>query len=272
MLKIGEFSALTGISVHMLRNYDKIGLLKPEKIDCLNGYRFYDEKQIVRANYIQVLKRLGFGLNEISEILMDNTFDVSIKTFLECKIKEREECLSITEIQIAQLQQALNELNTQNKCTLSVVVKKFAPRSFVSLRDVVREFNEEGLLWERLDRACRVNRVRVSDVKYCMEVTHSMDFDNRRIDTEVFRVVDQAGPDIEGLRFSQMPETEAAVVAFQGKYSRISDINSYIYHWIVENGYRIAGKVFNIYYISPENELNPENYVTEICYPIKKCL
>ncbi len=30
MLKIGEFSTLTGISIHMLRNYDKIGLLRPE--------------------------------------------------------------------------------------------------------------------------------------------------------------------------------------------------------------------------------------------------
>lgn len=29
MLRIGEFSALSGISIHMLRNYDKIGLLIP---------------------------------------------------------------------------------------------------------------------------------------------------------------------------------------------------------------------------------------------------
>lgn len=271
MLKIGEFSALTGISIHMLRNYDKIGLLKPEQVDSMNSYRFYDEKQIVRANYIQVLKRLGFGLNEISEILTDNTLDDRIKDFLKLKIKEKEESLSITERQIAQLRQALNELDTRNDCTLSVVVKSFAPRCFVSLRDVIQEFNEEGLLWERLDRACRVNGVRVSDVQYCMEVTHSMDFDNKRIDTEVFRVVEQVGPDIEGLRFSEIPETEAAVVAFRGNYSRISDINRYIYHWIVENGYRIAGKVFNIYYVSPENETDPENFVTEICYPIKKC-
>lgn len=270
MLKIGEFSALTGISIHMLRNYDKIGLLKPEQIDRMNNYRFYGEKQIVRANHIQVLKSLGFGLDEISKILMDGTLDDRIRTFLESKIREKEESLSITEKQIAQMRQALNELDAQNLYTLSVSVKSLPARRVVSLRDVIREFTEEGLLWERLDRACRVNGVRLADVQYCMAMTHSVDFEKKLIDTEVFRIVEQVGPDIEGLRFSEMPETEAAVVAFQGIYSRIGDINSYIYHWIIENGYRISGKAFNVYYISPGNELNPENYVTEICYPIKK--
>lgn len=88
MLKIGEFSTLTGISIHMLRNYDKIGLLKPETVESMNNYRFYGENQIVRANHIQVLKSLGFGLNEISKILIGNTPDDRIRTFLESKIRE----------------------------------------------------------------------------------------------------------------------------------------------------------------------------------------
>lgn len=270
MLKIGEFSALTGISIHMLRNYDKIGLLKPEQTDRINSYRFYGEKQIVRANHIQVLKSLGFGLNEISKILTDDTLDDRIRTFLESKIKEKEESLSVTERQIAKMRQALHELDTQNLYTLSVSIKRLPARKVVGLRDVIREFGEEGLLWERLDRACRANGVRLADVQYGIAMTHSVDFEKKRIDTEVFRIVERAGPDIEGLRFSEMPETEAAVVAFEGIYSRIGDINRCMYHWIAENGYRLSGEAFNIYYISPGNEPNPENYVTEICYPIKK--
>ena len=107
MLKIGEFSALTGISIHMLRNYDKIGLLKPELVDGINSYRFYGEKQIVRASHIQVLKSLGFGLNEICGILMDDTLADGIKTSLENKIREKEESFTITERQIAQLRRPL---------------------------------------------------------------------------------------------------------------------------------------------------------------------
>jgi DNA-binding transcriptional MerR regulator len=270
MLKIGEFSALTGISIHMLRNYDKIGLLKPEQVDSMTGYRFYGEKQIVRANYIQVLKSLGFGLNEISSILVEDTVDDKIRTFLESKIKDKEESLSITKKQIAQMLQALKELDAQNEYTLSVSIKRLPARRVVSFRGIIREFSEEGLLWERLDKMCRTNGIRLSDIKYCMATTHSVDFERKSIDTEVFRVVEQAGADIDGLRFSEMPETEAAVVAFKGQYSRIGDINRYVYHWIIENGYKISGKAFNVYYISPGNEPDSENYVTEICYPIKK--
>ena len=35
MLKIGEFSKLSRISIRMLRHYDEIGLLKPAEIDRL---------------------------------------------------------------------------------------------------------------------------------------------------------------------------------------------------------------------------------------------
>ncbi len=270
MLRIGEFSALTGISIHMLRNYDKIGLLKPELVDRMSSYRFYGEKQIVRANHIQVLKSLGFGLNDISEILMNDTLDDRIKPFLERKIREKEESLLNAERQIAKMRQALKELDLKNIYSLSVSVKTLPARKVVSLRAGIREFAEEGLLWERLSRACKENKVRLADVPYCMSMTHSVDFEKEFIDTEVYRIVEQIDPDAGELRFSEIPETEAAVVAFQGRYHRIGAIMRYIYHWITENGFRISGKAFYIYYRSPDNESDPENYITEICYPIKR--
>lgn len=269
MLKIGEFSSLTGIGINMLRNYDKIGLLKPEKVDSMSNYRFYGERQIIRANRIQVLKGLGFSLNEISEILMDDTLDGRINTFLKDKIREKQEDLYIIERQIARMQQALNELDVHKGLTLSVSVKRFPAHKFVSLRDIIQDFNEEGLLWDRLNRACTINAVKLADVPYCMAVTHSVDLKRKLIDTEVFKVVEQIGANVDGLRFLEMSEIEAAVVAFQGTYNQIGDINKYVYSWIEKNGYRISGKAFNIYYKSPGNESNPENYITEICYPIK---
>lgn len=50
MLRIGEFAALSTISIHMLRNYDKIGLLVPQYVDEFNGYRYYDKEQLIQAN------------------------------------------------------------------------------------------------------------------------------------------------------------------------------------------------------------------------------
>ena len=40
--------------------------------------------------------------------------------------------------------------------------------------------------------------------------------------------------------------------------------------WIGENGYEPAGPMFNIYHVSPHETRNPDEFVTEICYPVKK--
>ena len=38
MLKIGDFSRLSQISIRMLRHYDELGLLIPESTDPFTGY------------------------------------------------------------------------------------------------------------------------------------------------------------------------------------------------------------------------------------------
>ena len=65
MLKIGEFSILSKISIYMLRNYNEIGLLVPAQTDDFTGYRYYNEDQLPIANRIQALKSMGIGLNTI---------------------------------------------------------------------------------------------------------------------------------------------------------------------------------------------------------------
>ena len=52
MLKIGEFSKLSRVSVRMLRHYDEIGLLPPASIDSATGYRYYSEDQLPVAGRI----------------------------------------------------------------------------------------------------------------------------------------------------------------------------------------------------------------------------
>jgi DNA-binding transcriptional MerR regulator len=39
MLKIGDFSKLSRVSIRMLRHYDEIGLLRPVSIGPSTGYR-----------------------------------------------------------------------------------------------------------------------------------------------------------------------------------------------------------------------------------------
>ena len=69
MLKIGDFSKLSRISIRMLRHYNGIGLLVPESVDEFTGYRYYTEAQLPLADRIRSLKAMGFSLSAVSEIL-----------------------------------------------------------------------------------------------------------------------------------------------------------------------------------------------------------
>ena len=69
MLKIGEFSKLSRVSIRMLRHYDDIGLLKPAEIDSFTGYRYYSPDQLPVVGRITALKDMGFQLADIVKIL-----------------------------------------------------------------------------------------------------------------------------------------------------------------------------------------------------------
>ena len=79
MFKIGEFSKLSQVSIRMLRHYDKIDLLVPEKTDKFTGYRYYSSDQIEDLNLILKLKKVGFSLEEIKKYWNNFNNDIMLK-------------------------------------------------------------------------------------------------------------------------------------------------------------------------------------------------
>lgn len=68
MFSTGELAAKTHISRRTLHYYDEIGLLKPTKVDEKN-YRYYDQNALLRLQEIQLLKSIGFTLNQIKQLI-----------------------------------------------------------------------------------------------------------------------------------------------------------------------------------------------------------
>lgn len=163
MLRIGEFSKLSRVSIRMLRHYDDIGLLKPAEIDDFTGYRYYHEKQLFIIARITALKNMGFALADIIKIL--GIYDDKEK--LDAFLVERQE--------------ELEELSRQTKYKLSL-----------------------------------------------------LDSTRKR------------------LRKEQMNDVTATVAS-----------------WMKDNGYSVDGPMFNIYHMGPAQTQNPDEYVTEVCFPVK---
>src|SRR5690349_637297 len=69
MFTIGEFARMGQVSVRMLRHYDEIGVLRPARVNAVNGYRTYSASQLARLRWLVTLKDLGFGLDEVAALL-----------------------------------------------------------------------------------------------------------------------------------------------------------------------------------------------------------
>lgn len=68
MYSIGRFSKLTGINTKTLVWFDKVGLLKPEKVNFENGYRYYGEASLKKVAEIQFFRSMDFSVNEIANL------------------------------------------------------------------------------------------------------------------------------------------------------------------------------------------------------------
>lgn len=64
MYQIGEFSKITGLSIHTLRYYEHEGLIIPERNEA--NRRVFSEKDIAWVEFIKRLKDTGMPISEIS--------------------------------------------------------------------------------------------------------------------------------------------------------------------------------------------------------------
>ncbi|MCZ6499778.1 MAG: MerR family transcriptional regulator [Gammaproteobacteria bacterium] len=72
---IGTVARQVGVNVETIRYYQRIGLVKEPPKN--GGFRFYSDKAVTRLLYIRSLKKLGFTLREITNLLEAGTKNCS---------------------------------------------------------------------------------------------------------------------------------------------------------------------------------------------------
>src|SRR5690349_15658089 len=65
---VKQVARMSGVSVRTLHFYDEVGLLKPAYVGA-NGYRFYEEPQLLLLQQILFYRELGLDLKRIKEIV-----------------------------------------------------------------------------------------------------------------------------------------------------------------------------------------------------------
>ena len=270
MLKIGDFSGLSRISVRMLRYYDEAGLLRPVEVDRYTGYRYYSEEQLVTAGRITVLRDMGFGITKIAELLP--VFD-NAEALERCLMERRGELMAEKDA-IARTIQLLdslrNQLRKEQAMNYSVEVKTIPERYAACVRRVIPSYEDEGMLWSDLMSETMPRGIPDGEPCLCCAVFHDNEWKEKDVDVEVQKTVKGTWSDSEHVRFRSLPAVEVASVIHRGSYSGIGDAAAALAAWVGENGYEYNGEVFYIYHVSPHESDDPNEFVTELCYPVRK--
>jgi DNA-binding transcriptional MerR regulator len=272
MIRIGDFSKFSRVSIKTLRFYDEMGLLKPIDVDRFTGYRYYEFDQLSRLYRILALKDLGFSLEEIGRLLEDNLSAEQMRGMLKLRqaeirqrVEEEEERLERVELWLRQIEQE----NYMSK--YDVVIKKVEPLKVASVRGVVPKPPDQRPLWDEL--IAYLNGQGAKMIGPPFAIYHDPEFKERDWDIEVCMPLAEELASANSVKVYELPGAEKmACVVHAGPFATIGQAYDALAKWIDQNGYRIVGpgRELNLRLPDKQGDQNDPNTVNEIQFPVEK--
>ena len=145
MLRIGEFSKLSRVSIRMLRHYDDIGLMKPAEIDQFTGCRYYSPAQLPVIGRITALKDMGFSLADIVKMLEIYENRDELDDYLMKRQLELQEISETTQRQMRLLDTARERLRKEQNMSYNVSIKTIPERYAVTIHMTIPHYEDEGM-------------------------------------------------------------------------------------------------------------------------------
>lgn len=266
MLTVGEFSKICQVSIKTLHHYDRIGLLIPLKVDPSSGYRYYGQQQVKRMLLIGRLKRYGFSLDEIRLLLECRDDRVLFSKLCRQKEKLKLEKENM-ELVIRELSAHLHNFERTGDImgyqkNYKIEIKKTPDRIVLSSRQVmgVKDF---GTYYSGLYERMAKEHLTPDGVRGA--VYYDEGFNPESTDIELIVGI------CEKDKADKIMESQiCAVTTHKGPYSSLSDAYGALVAWIEENGYAWDGAPYEIYQKTQFDHLSPEDWETEIFFPVKK--
>lgn len=272
MFKIGEFSKLTQVSIRMLRYYDEVGLLKPDKVDPFTDYRLYSAQQIPRLCRIRFLRDLGFGISEIAEALA-GWESGSMEGMLERKRRETEEAIKKAQDKLNRIDLARRDIG-QDKISINcgVSIKSIPSCPVFSLRKTVKDYYCEGELWKEMSKYMETHSVSPLQGSNTFTIYHDSSYKEQDIDMEVCLPVHTLGESGEGFQFRSVEAVPLMACSMvQGPFENIAGAYLELADWLSKhNQYEMEGHSRQSVHRGPWNEELPDNYLTEIQIQLKE--
>jgi DNA-binding transcriptional MerR regulator len=266
VLKIGEFSALTRVSVKTLRYYDEVGLLKPVRVDPESGYRYYSASQLPRLHRIPALKDLGFPLDHITKAIEEGVTSETLRGMLMLRRADQEGRVQDEMERLARLQARLRLIELEGTGVGGVVLKNLPSQWIASLRGLISAHREVGGLFGKLFAALGPGLEGTA-----VALWHDQEYKEQGLDVEAGVYLKAMAAVSEPLTIRALPATTVASIVHHGAFNRISEAYQAVLQWIEANGYRQTGPVREVFLrVAAPVSRGDESNVTEIQVPVEK--
>lgn len=268
LYSIGEVSKLFHISVSSLRHYENIGLMKPKYISPESGYRYYGLEQFEILNNLKYLRTLDMSLDDISSFMNNRDIDV-----IEDKLRQQKEIVTdkISELERIErkIEHRLKWLDDLRNIKLDVIEIVSLPKTrivwrdnrlnineFVDMEEPIREFDklsgESVVFLGKVGLGIMPNNLRKGNVA-CYD--------------GIFLFLDDE--DIYNGETTVLPSTKAVKLRFRGYHADAKPHYLKLLNFINENNLTITDFSRETSLIDYGLTDNKDNFVTEICIPVK---
>lgn len=263
MLKIGEFSKLSQLTVKALRFYEREGILAPSEVDPHTGYRLYTTSQLTDAAKVKSLRQLGLSVGEVKRILAG----ADAREMLQRKAAElRAEQVGIA-VRISIIDHLLKEREMDYQViekTIPAVTVYYSETTLPSTMDKMRWIPQQGAEVRALNPELKCTEPPYEFVEY-------LDAEFREHDVRVrhSEAVVACGVESDNIKFRDIPEAKVLSLYHKGAYEEIGAAYAYIYQYAEDNGYEVAGLSRESYIDGVWNKDSVDEWLTEIQLPVK---
>lgn len=263
MLKIGEFSKLSQLTVKALRFYEKEGLLVPAQTDKWTGYRLYETGQLEIAGKIKAYRQLGLSVAEIRAILdgKDGKEILSAKAaVLTAEKSELEVRLSI-----------INYLLEEKEMKYTVTVKEIPEVIVYSCERKLKTYADMMSVIPEIGAECLALNPTLKCAEPPYEFCEYLDGEYKETDIHIRHneAVTEFGKENENIKFRTLPAIKVLSIFHKGPYDNLTEAYSFILKYAEENGYKCAGLARESYIDGIWNKESPADWLTEIQLPIE---
>ena len=263
MLKIGEFSRLSHLTVKALRFYEKERLLIPASVDEWTGYRFYETSQLEDAARIKACRQLDLSIEEIRSVMSGADMMKVLSEKAKALSEQREKIDAI-----------LSRINyiLEDKEMKYQVTEKTIPSAIVFYSETVLENYSDIMQWipSLGEEFLKLNPgIRCAEPEYEFCEYPDGEYKEQDIQIRHNQAVTARGNENDIIRFREIPETKVLSIYHKGAYETIGEAYAYIMKYAEENGYQPAGLTRECYIDGIWNRENVDDWLTEIQLPVK---